>query len=240
MALELRNAYLEQIIQRLIYNSADGAALKIQPALYYTLPAIQQGPLQSTTGSNALASKSYGLSSIHPVLQTPTPNKELEHLFYVAAPSHPQLNPSQDRHAPSEDLNMLPQEQVSRLAVDAFFQYASTLFYVTTVEQSTQLLQKVYETHNPTLQDVCELCALAAIGSQYDTIQITNKERAAYFYIASTRLEKVIMRDSLQGLRIFIYLSMNLIMEKSSSAQLLIGGLYLFSLFRGYTIPDGV
>jgi gamma-glutamylcyclotransferase (GGCT)/AIG2-like uncharacterized protein YtfP len=189
---------------------------------------------------NSLTAGSNSSSGIQPVLPTPTRNKELEHLFYVATARHhpPGFFESQDRHEQSGHLNMLPQEQISRLAVDAFFQYASTLFYVTTVEKASQLLKKVYHTSIATLQDVCELCALAAIGSQYNTIEIPDKARAAYFYIVSTRLNKAIVGDSIQGLRILIYLCMSLIMEKSLSARLLIGEftfLVFFYSLLGYS-----
>ncbi|KAL3491541.1 hypothetical protein BJX62DRAFT_237138 [Aspergillus germanicus] len=231
-ALELRNAYLEQTIRQLSCNCVDGTTFHTQQSANdYTLRVTQQGPLQSTTttllsplvGSNAFAARPRSSSGGHPVLQTSS-NKELERLFYVAAATQPQPDSSeiQDTHDQSDHLNMLPQEQISRLAIDTFFQSASTLFYVTTVEKSTWLLEKVYHTPNATVQDVTELCALAAIGSQYNTVTVPDRARAAYLYIASTRLNQAIVGDVLQGLRILLCLCMTLVMEKSLSARLLL------------------
>src|SRR5438034_4687137 len=71
--------------------------------------------------------------------------------------------------ADSEPVN-LPPESFTRLAVSGFFSSAATLLYVMSEEASESLIRRVY--HNSASankSDICELCAIAAVGSQYIT-----------------------------------------------------------------------
>ncbi|KAJ1715637.1 hypothetical protein NYO67_2139 [Aspergillus flavus] len=149
---------------------------------------------------------------------------DLVYLFYTATASHPLLG-SLERGTGffgGNRRDKLPEEQFSRRALDAFFQCAATLFYVTTPENTEKLLQRVYHSDHASIPDICELSALASIGSHYKKDLIPDEAKAAYLYLASTGLQETIGADHIQGMRIFICLSMSCIMDKSSSARLLI------------------
>ncbi|KAJ0414311.1 hypothetical protein BJY00DRAFT_318937 [Aspergillus carlsbadensis] len=226
-ALELRNSYLEQIIQQ--------APLPPVTQSDLTQSSTSLGPLG---GSNVSGGRLDASNSVCRVFPTFPCTKDVEHLFCVATSTNlnlPSLD-TKDMYGRSDYMSSLPPERFTRLAVDAFFRHASTLFYVSTAENSTRLLEKVYHTDNATLQDVYELCALAAIGSQYNTAEIPDRVRAAYFYIASMWLKAAIVPVSIQGLRIYIWLCMTLIMEKSLSARHLIVSAMNFA--RERMLPD--
>ncbi|KAL4757333.1 Zn(II)2Cys6 transcription factor [Aspergillus foveolatus] len=149
---------------------------------------------------------------------------EMVHMFYAATADHPLLcrMVSQYGHHRGNHREKLPDEKLTRYALDAFFQCAATLFYVTTEEQATQLMNKVYHSDEASMEDVCELSALAAIGSHYKIDEVPEEARAAYFFLASTSLNEAMQGDQIQGMRIFICLCMSCIMDKSSNARLLI------------------
>ncbi|KAL4911183.1 hypothetical protein BDW74DRAFT_142520 [Aspergillus multicolor] len=167
-------------------------------------------------------------------MQIPSGEMELEHMFYAATATAATATMTQPLPGSREPRagytycgegrgpDRLPEKRITQQALDAFFQCAATLFYVMTAEKATQLLERVYHDDNASAQDLCELCALAAIGSSYKVDEIPGEARAVYFYLASTGLNEAIEADAIQGMRIFICLCMSSIMDKSSSARLLI------------------
>ncbi|KAL4790343.1 hypothetical protein BDV19DRAFT_394114 [Aspergillus venezuelensis] len=226
-ALEERNAYLEQLVQQLSVNRADGAVHQPNPFIDQSLDAIQQRRQQEEEEEE---------------------EEEPPAAAQQALPEHPQLeasasvttsgriasgDPAREQSASEEDLqriwvqlnqrHKLPEKHVTQQALGAFFQCAATLFYVTTEEKASRLLDNVYDSDTASIQDICELCALAAIGSHYKVDVIPDEARGNYFFIASTGLHEAIEAEGIQGMRIFICLCMSMVMEKSSIARLLIG-----------------
>jgi hypothetical protein len=91
-------------------------------------------------------------------------------------------------------------------------------------EASESLIRRVY--HNSASankSDICELCAIAAVGSQYVTDGIPESVKKSYFQHASLLLQDTVENDSMQSMRVFTCLSIISVMAKSSSARLLIG-----------------
>ncbi|KAL4961059.1 uncharacterized protein BDV14DRAFT_129243 [Aspergillus stella-maris] len=159
-------------------------------------------------------------------------------MFYAATATHP-ISGSLEMPYRQVQLNhrhKLPEKHVTQQALDAFFQCAATLIYVTTEEKASQLLDNVYDSDSASMQDICELCALAAIGSHYKVDVIPDEARGNYFFIASTGLHDAIEAEGIQGMRTFICLCMSMVMEKSSIARLLI--VSALNLARGKMVAN--
>lgn len=115
-------------------------------------------------------------------------------------------------------LDSLPSEEVTQQAVRAFFSCGATLFYVETEHDAEQLIWDVYHNAKVDLEHVAEVCALAAIGSQYNR-SVSSHAREAYFHQACAFLEDAVRMDDLTSMRIFICLSMYSVMEKHHRAR---------------------
>ncbi|KAL3462127.1 hypothetical protein BJX64DRAFT_148626 [Aspergillus heterothallicus] len=251
-ALQQRNAYLERLVEELRPNRVEGAVQQAAPFIDQTIQGEQQRLTQGIgaakqaglqVGNSAITSSSSSYTLNSPSLtrtlpETPFSETELKHMFCAATATHPLLGSveTQYERMPGNHFANLPEERITRQALDAFFQCAATLFYVTTAEKSTYLLEKVYHSDNASVQDICELCALAAIGSYYKVEQIPDEARGMYFYLASTNLNEAVEADAIQGMRIFICLCMSSIMDKSSSARMLI--ISALNLARGKMQTD--
>ncbi|KAJ5087440.1 hypothetical protein N7456_011056 [Penicillium angulare] len=165
-------------------------------------------------------------------MSTPSYNQnDLMDIFYAGTAAYPELHTPQ-LSVSGYRANGLPEEQFAEYAIDGFFRCAATLFFVKTQQEARQLLYRVYHDSRIAIGDISELCALAAIGSHYDMNRVPQEARAIFFYRASTTLNGTIPLDSIQGVRIFICLCMNCIMDKSTTARTLIGmGFFPFGEF---------
>lgn len=133
-------------------------------------------------------------------------------------------NMFQQQDLSSVTVDYIPHEFWTRRAVAAFFTCAATLFYVTTRDACEAMLDKIYQNRESVKKsDICEICAIAAIGSQYDTDEIPDDVKEIYFNLASVLLHDTVDEDKKKGMRAFICLSMFSVMSKSTSARLLIG-----------------
>ncbi|KAI9376312.1 hypothetical protein BJX61DRAFT_419542 [Aspergillus egyptiacus] len=229
-ALEQRNAYLEDIVGQLTCNKSAASATDSTPP-HPTPPSTSEsefGPNNPPTTGLVFASER------KPVLTAEScsilaGDQDLEHIFCAATAAHPLLGSlTQTKYARGTHAHggnrrdELPEERLTRKAVDEFFCCVATLFYVINPTEADQLIKKVYHSNEATVQDVCELAALAAFGSHYNVEEIPIEARASYFFIASTSLNEAIQANYIQGMRIFICLCMSCVMDKSSSARLLI------------------
>ncbi|KAL4898829.1 hypothetical protein BDW74DRAFT_184353 [Aspergillus multicolor] len=207
-ALERRNRYLEGQVAQLSVQQPQPEQQPLQ-----TVPETGPGPGHESQNTNP--------NDSHPLRDE---QDEMVHMFYAATANHPLLGQmgAQYGHHRQNRRDKLPDERLTRYALDAFFQCAATLFYVTTEEQSTKLMERVYHSEDASVEDVCELSALAAIGSHYKIDKVPDEVRAAYFLLASTSLHEAMQGDHVQGMRIFICLCMSCVMDKSSNARLLI------------------
>ncbi|KAL5341877.1 hypothetical protein BJX70DRAFT_395244 [Aspergillus crustosus] len=185
-ALEQRNAYLEQIVKDL--NSKEAK----EPVTQYLLrEASSVGRPES--------------SSTPTERQSFSQPEDLEYMFYAATTPNPLPSASETAYIqhPVARYTKFPEERITRSAIIAFFECAATLFYVTTLENAEQLCQRVYHTPNARVEDICELSALAAIGSHYQVEEIPDEARAVYFHLASSSLNEAIGANRVQGMRIF-------------------------------------
>ena len=122
--------------------------------------------------------------------------------------------------------NGLPDEQIAIYAVDGFFRCAGTLFFIKTQQETQHLLHQVYHDDNVPVGDMSELCAIAAVGGHYDAERVSQEARAVFFYRASTILNGLAPLELAQGVRVFISLCMNCIMDKNTTARMLISKLF--------------
>ncbi|KAJ0425043.1 hypothetical protein BJY00DRAFT_275753 [Aspergillus carlsbadensis] len=223
-ALEKRNQYLEEQIEHLKCNQGAGQdTLKRKRSVREPSPAEPEAERRSQS-STGLSSTTLAASAQPDEHAGDQADHGLEHMFFAATANHPLLG-SLNPLSGSSDRNMrdqLPEEQLTRYALDAFFQCAATVFYVTTEDSATQLLRKVYHTDDASILDICELSALAAIGSYYTINKVNDAARATFFFLATTNLNEAVQAYDIQGLRIFICLCMSCIMDKSLSARLLV------------------
>jgi len=85
---------------------------------------------------------------------------------------------------------------------------------------SKGLVQAVYEkSPDVTKSMVCQVCALAAVGSYYCTGEIPAAAMERYFQQASSLLQDVTVEDDLGAMRVFACLSVYLILLKGTSAR---------------------
>ncbi|KAL4902117.1 hypothetical protein BDW74DRAFT_67162 [Aspergillus multicolor] len=208
-SLERRNRYLEEQVAQLSGQRPQPAQQPLQ-----TVPETGPGSGQGHRNQNTNANDFHHLPD----------EDEMVHMFYAATADHPllgQMGAQYGDHRRNRR-DKLPDKRLTRYALYAFFQCAATIFYVTTEEQSTRLMERVYHSDDANMGDVCELSALAAIGSHYNINEVPDEARAAFFFLASTSLHEAMQSDYFQGMRIFICLCMSCVMDKSSNARLLI------------------
>lgn len=118
----------------------------------------------------------------------------------------------------------LPPESITRQAVSSFFSCGSTLLHIISQEACGKLIRKIYgQAADVTKSDVCQVCALAALGGQYCTDVISDSAKEKYFQHASLLLQDAVEEDALISMRIFICLAVYLIFIKSTSARTMTG-----------------
>ncbi|KAL2848392.1 hypothetical protein BJY01DRAFT_262691 [Aspergillus pseudoustus] len=205
--LELKNGQLERIIESLKCNSLPEAVERLQQ-LRGDLPTPSQSLGQTVTPTSS-ESSAYG-----PGLAAAT----------YQLPLTPSSRPSFSRSVSSEplvDLGYvnLPTEEMTRHAISSFMRCGSTLFHVMSKQSSEDLIDKIYrERVGVTSSDICQLCALAAVGSQYCTNEIPAFATEIYYLHASSLFENS-DGDDLIYMRVFACLSVYLILLKSTSAR---------------------
>lgn len=119
----------------------------------------------------------------------------------------------------------LPPEDVTRHAVSSYFYCGSTLFYVMPQEACEPLIKQIYDhAADVTKSVVCQLCALAAVGSQYCTDQLPDFAKENYFQHALLLLQDAIEQDSLTSMRVSVCLAVYLVLAKNISARTMTGG----------------
>jgi hypothetical protein len=218
--LEQKNHQLELLIQSLKCNSFPDAVERLRQLRGDLIPPSQQQQQPErheeitvgTPGFSDTSSCSLGLvTSINP---------------YLAAPVE---RPSASRSVSDDDALVdlgyasLPCEDTTRHAVNAFIGCGWALFHVMSSETSGDLIRKVYQQDpNVTQSDICQLCALAAVGSQYCTNEIPAFAKETYYQHAFVLLDQL-EDDDLVQMRVFTCLAVYLIMLKSTSARTMTG-----------------
>ncbi|KAL2852098.1 hypothetical protein BJY01DRAFT_244710 [Aspergillus pseudoustus] len=141
---------------------------------------------------------------------------ELSQMLCAVIATHPVLG---SLRPPQNLRDNLPERTNTRSAIDAFFQSAAALFYVMTPEEASTLLDTVYDNGNASVWEIRELCALAAIGSQYQLPEASAEVRSTYSSLASTGLVDTTRADGSLERRIFICLCISSLVDERSTAR---------------------
>lgn len=112
-------------------------------------------------------------------------------------------------------------------------QYAATLSYLETKNHAARLLSDVDHTTGASIQDICELSALAAVGATTQSIKLLITRGQAISLLSLLICKRTTRAYTYSGLRIWICLCLCMccVMQKSSSARLLTI-LFLFLCLR--------
>ncbi|KAL2847130.1 hypothetical protein BJX68DRAFT_240252 [Aspergillus pseudodeflectus] len=208
--LEQKNHQLDSLVQSLKCNSFPEAVERLRQLRgdQHQQPDRHEEITVGTPGFSDTSSSSFGLAtSINPYL--------------AASVDRPSASRSVSDNDGLVDLGYanLPCEDMTRHAVNSFKTCGATLFHVMSQETLDDLIQKVYQ-HDPgvTPSDVCQLCALAAVGSQYCTNEIPASAKEAYYQHAFVLLDQL-EDDDVAHMRVFTCLAVYLVMLKSTSAR---------------------
>ncbi|KAL4876412.1 hypothetical protein BJY04DRAFT_199914 [Aspergillus karnatakaensis] len=132
---------------------------------------------------------------------------------------------SREKHALQQydtAFGWIPTEQITAQAISSFFACIGTIIYVDTREALQALVDNVYHDNNPDAESVCELCAVAAVGCQYDGVEILVSCRDIFFRRALLLLCDSFDNDSRKGIRAIICLVTCLILTNPKSSRALI------------------
>ncbi|KAL3451461.1 hypothetical protein BJX65DRAFT_293445 [Aspergillus insuetus] len=214
--LEQKNRQLESVIQSLKCNSFPDAVERLRQLRGDIVPAPQDRHEElpvGTPGFSDTSSCSFGLVvSINPYLVAP-----------VDRPSASRSVSDDDDALVDLGYANLPCEDMTRHAVNTFIGCGWALFHVMSQETSDDLIRKVYHQDSDVTQsDICQLCALAAVGSQYCTNEIPAFAKETYYQHAFVLLDQL-EDDDLVHMRVFICLAVYLVMLKSTSASTMTG-----------------
>ncbi|OJJ46568.1 hypothetical protein ASPZODRAFT_1973151 [Penicilliopsis zonata CBS 506.65] len=215
--LQAENERLKSIIERL-KGSTDADAAQL-------LQQLRGGDSDSTSASSMRTAK----DSSSPGQTPPTePSMSQDATMPTMPPDSigeilmQAVGPDPDAFIAEVKVSNLPPEQLTRQAIHAFFSCGATLFYITTEEEAAALITEVYHSDTIDTEDICDMCALAAIGSQYAVTQIPSAMRDLYFRYACALMHGTMEKDDMRSMRVFICLSMVSIMEKRQRAPRLI------------------
>lgn len=100
-----------------------------------------------------------------------------------------------------------PSEQTTLSAVSCFLDHIEPMFHIIDQARSEYLLQSVYHGSNSSEADVCELCAVAAAGSQYKS-DLSQSDTKSFFYHSYSRLPNLQKDESVQAIKATIGLSL--------------------------------
>lgn len=108
----------------------------------------------------------------------------------------------------------IPSEQTTSLAIECYLTHAEPIFHIASQIRCVDLLKIVFGPGSlPTEADTCELSAIAAVGCQFNNIDIPVSSLPSYAKICSRSLLESLGSDSLPGMRCFLGLSLRWHME---------------------------
>lgn len=134
--------------------------------------------------------------------------------------------PSQeDRPPPVYALSHLPPPVLVSKILDCFYTCSGTLFYICTREESFELFRSLYWGDGAvrTTLALAELCAIAAVGSQYDTDLVSVEHRRAFFDTAKICIDDVVETSELRAMRLYALCGMFSVMDKRIAAWTYVG-----------------
>ncbi|KAJ4535828.1 hypothetical protein HRR86_001966 [Exophiala dermatitidis] len=115
----------------------------------------------------------------------------------------------------------LPPLEMVRLGIAAYYNCCFTLFYLFQEQHIYELVRHMYQSEEPVdTATLCEVCALAAVGSQYDADHVPQPVMEAFYRTASVYMHDCVEAHYLRGMRMLLCLSIYSFMTKRSSARL--------------------
>lgn len=133
----------------------------------------------------------------------------------LASPPPPPASLTSPRYTFYSPSELPPFETVSRL-VSAFARGSSPLMYMLAEYEAMELINAVYSpTTRPTVSQLCELLAIAAVGAQYEDVDSSTTNalfRSAKWYLD---IEYARDGDMLRKMRVSMLVGLFLIFEKS-------------------------
>ncbi|RJE25220.1 hypothetical protein PHISCL_02433 [Aspergillus sclerotialis] len=119
--------------------------------------------------------------------------------------------------------NILPPQEVTLQATSCFFSCADSYFYIMPWEACADLVRGIYNQSTiSSKSDLCLLCAIAAVGGKYCTDEISDSVCQGYFELACLLLQDTIEHDPLAAMRVCIYLSVYLVLDKMTSTRIML------------------
>jgi hypothetical protein len=120
-------------------------------------------------------------------------------------------------------LGHLPSRNMVSKILDAFYSCSGTLFFVVPRDTAFELLGLLYKAHTTeSTTRLCaalgELCAIVAVGAQYDYDAVLQEQRRAFFDTARAYVGQVVKVSELRAMRVHALLAMFSIMEKRIAA----------------------
>ena len=159
-------------------------------------------------------------------IRIPTFAREFYNLRHELWPPLARDFPSlEDPPPPVYTLNHLPPPVLVSKILDCFYTCSGTLFYICTREQSFELFRSLYWGNGAarTTLALAELCAIAAVGSQYDTDLVPTEHRRAFFDTVKICIDDVIETSELRAMRLYALCGMFSIMDKRIAAWTYVG-----------------
>lgn len=119
--------------------------------------------------------------------------------------------------------SILPPQDIVRKGAEHFFVVISGMFYVMDPEDFETLCRKVYSNeYPPDLLAICEICAVASVGSQYCPWNVSDDVKDALFRTSAQYINDLIDADPIRAMRSLACLSGYGIVEKRRSTRVLI------------------
>lgn len=227
--LQRRNRDLEDILSSLQCNSSAKAMERLHQLREGQLSSFpdedEEGPSESsaTVSNNDFEHDSGETQSLSRSRQTRPP--------LLSGQSHAIGGSSYDTPSfgigcDSPNASALPPEEVTRQATSSFFSCASVYFYVIPPDACEDLIAKIYgQSTVSSKSDFCQLCAIAMVGAKYCTDVIPDSVRQRYFQLATLLLQDTVEEDPLFALRACICLSVYMVLDKMTSARVMLGRL---------------
>ncbi|KAL2803055.1 hypothetical protein BJX63DRAFT_89140 [Aspergillus granulosus] len=183
-------------------------------------------PLQSSPETRGLVSEN--IKGKRPVRDaaSPPPLYTTTWSTYIPSTAIATLDGGNDRY--NSGFGFIPTEIISYRALSIFFTSIGILTYIDTEEITQVLINSVYDNTSIEVDRVCELCAIAAVGCQYDSQGVSFPYKDVYFRHAQLLLFDTLKKDTQRAIRIIICLSTYLILGNTKGARALLGcGLWL-------------
>lgn len=114
-----------------------------------------------------------------------------------------------------------PSQQTSSLAFECYLTHAEPIFHIAGERRCSDLLKLVFDPESrPTESDTCELSAIAAVGCQFNNIDIPETSLETYaLNICSKHLLNTLAPESLQGMRFFLGMALRWQLENVGLAR---------------------